>query len=69
VRQHGRVKVSNKAKEKFNTIFIDIMTSIINIILANKIKNLLALFDIGFNLSICLRYLIILIMIYNYSKI
>jgi len=69
VRQHGRVKVRNKTKEKFNTIFIDIMTSIINIILANIFKNLLALFDIGFNLSICLRYLIILIMIYNYSKI
>lgn len=69
MRQHGRVKVSNKTKEKFNTIFIDIMTSIINIILANKFKNLLALFDIGFNLSICSRYLIILIMIYNYSKI
>lgn len=69
MRQHGRVKVRNKTKEKFNTIFIDIMTSIINIILANIFKNLLALFDIGFNLSICLRYLIILIMIYNYSKI
>jgi len=48
VRQHGRVKVRNKTKEKFNTIFIDIMTSIINIILANIFKNLLALFDIGF---------------------
>lgn len=69
MRQHGRVKVRNKTKEKFNAIFIDIMTSIINIILANKFKNLLALFDIGFNFSIYLRYLIILIMIYNYSKI